>query len=82
VQVEYQFSDTNLVANDFLTKIMNKDPEGYGEWVRLYLINTGSPKNDLIRKTKCALTVSISSFVCHLILEEDQSYGGDKPTAG
>ncbi|XP_066337376.1 la-related protein 6C-like isoform X1 [Miscanthus floridulus] len=28
-QVEYQFSDTNLVANDFLTKIMNKDPEGY-----------------------------------------------------
>ncbi|XP_039780555.1 la-related protein 6C-like [Panicum virgatum] len=27
--VEYQFSDTNLVANDFLTKIMNKDPEGY-----------------------------------------------------
>jgi hypothetical protein len=31
VQVEYQFSDTNLVANDFLTKIMNKDPEGYGE---------------------------------------------------
>ena len=32
VQVEYQFSDTNLVANDFLTKIMNKDPEGYGEW--------------------------------------------------
>lgn len=30
MQVEYQFSDTNLVANDFLTKIMNKDPEGYG----------------------------------------------------
>ncbi|CAL9077226.1 unnamed protein product [Musa acuminata var. zebrina] len=28
-QVEYQFSDTNLVANDFLMKIMNKDPEGY-----------------------------------------------------
>ncbi|RLN42658.1 la-related protein 6C-like [Panicum miliaceum] len=28
-QVEYQFSDTNLVANDFLTKIMSKDPEGY-----------------------------------------------------
>ncbi|CAL4917651.1 unnamed protein product [Urochloa decumbens] len=28
-QVEYQFSDANLVANDFLTKIMNKDPEGY-----------------------------------------------------
>jgi hypothetical protein len=25
-----QFSDTNLDANDFLTKIMNKDPEGYG----------------------------------------------------
>ncbi|KAF8722273.1 hypothetical protein HU200_022584 [Digitaria exilis] len=28
-QVEYQFSNANLVANDFLTKIMNKDPEGY-----------------------------------------------------
>ncbi|GJN24200.1 hypothetical protein PR202_gb11930 [Eleusine coracana subsp. coracana] len=28
-QVEHQFSDTNLVANDFLMKIMNKDPEGY-----------------------------------------------------
>nr|CAD1819243.1 unnamed protein product [Ananas comosus var. bracteatus] len=28
-QVEYQFSDTNLVANDFLMKIMNKDPDGY-----------------------------------------------------
>ncbi|XP_010930389.1 la-related protein 6C isoform X2 [Elaeis guineensis] len=28
-QVEYQFSDTNLVASDFLIKIMNKDPEGY-----------------------------------------------------
>ncbi|XP_047084615.1 la-related protein 6C-like [Lolium rigidum] len=28
-QVEYQFSDTNLIANDFLMKIMNKDPEGY-----------------------------------------------------
>ncbi|BAF12418.1 la-related protein 6C isoform X1 [Oryza sativa Japonica Group] len=28
-QVEYQFSDTNLVANDFLMKIMNKDPECY-----------------------------------------------------
>jgi La-related protein 7 len=29
-QVEYQFSDTNLVANEFLLKIMNKDTEGYG----------------------------------------------------
>uniref|UniRef100_A0A0D9VVR2 HTH La-type RNA-binding domain-containing protein n=1 Tax=Leersia perrieri TaxID=77586 RepID=A0A0D9VVR2_9ORYZ len=28
-QVEYQFSDTNLIANDFLMKIMNKDPECY-----------------------------------------------------
>ncbi|KAM0825671.1 hypothetical protein ACQ4PT_069411 [Festuca glaucescens] len=28
-QVEYQFSDINLVANDFLLKIMNKDSEGY-----------------------------------------------------
>ncbi|ONK75277.1 uncharacterized protein A4U43_C03F15190 [Asparagus officinalis] len=28
-QVEYQFSDTNLVASDFLMKIMNKDPDGY-----------------------------------------------------
>ncbi|WVZ59680.1 hypothetical protein U9M48_009790 [Paspalum notatum var. saurae] len=28
-QVEYQFSDTNLLANDFLMKIMDKDPEGY-----------------------------------------------------
>ncbi|XP_073005848.1 la-related protein 6C isoform X2 [Typha latifolia] len=28
-QVEYQFSDTNLLASDFLTKIMNKEPEGY-----------------------------------------------------
>uniref|UniRef100_A0ACD5W703 Uncharacterized protein n=1 Tax=Avena sativa TaxID=4498 RepID=A0ACD5W703_AVESA len=28
-QVEYQFSDTNLIANDFLMKIMNKDAEGY-----------------------------------------------------
>ncbi|KAG6525803.1 hypothetical protein ZIOFF_015774 [Zingiber officinale] len=27
--VEYQFSDANLVANDFLMKIMNRDPEGY-----------------------------------------------------
>lgn len=31
-QVEYQLSDTNLVASDFLMKIMNKDPEGYGMW--------------------------------------------------
>ncbi|URE17344.1 hypothetical protein MUK42_10992 [Musa troglodytarum] len=31
-QVEYQFSDTNLVANDFLMKIMNKDPQGFGEY--------------------------------------------------
>ncbi|GJM95736.1 hypothetical protein PR202_ga12514 [Eleusine coracana subsp. coracana] len=31
-QVEHQFSDTNLVANDFLMKIMNKDPEGYGDF--------------------------------------------------
>jgi La-related protein 7 len=29
-QVEYQFSDINLVANEFLLKIMNKDTEGYG----------------------------------------------------
>ncbi|CAN6209083.1 unnamed protein product [Urochloa humidicola] len=28
-QVEYQFSDINLVANEFLLKIMNKDTEGY-----------------------------------------------------
>uniref|UniRef100_A0A453BR01 HTH La-type RNA-binding domain-containing protein n=1 Tax=Aegilops tauschii subsp. strangulata TaxID=200361 RepID=A0A453BR01_AEGTS len=28
-QVEYQFSDINLVANEFLLKIMNKDSEGY-----------------------------------------------------
>ncbi|KAL5217752.1 hypothetical protein ABZP36_018436 [Zizania latifolia] len=28
-QVEYQFSDTNLVTNDFLMKIMNKDPQCY-----------------------------------------------------
>jgi len=31
VQVEYQFSDINLVANEFLLKIMNKDTEGYGK---------------------------------------------------
>jgi hypothetical protein len=30
-QVEYQFSDINLVANEFLLKIMNKDTEGYGK---------------------------------------------------
>jgi La-related protein 7 len=30
-QVEYQFSDINLVANEFLLKIMNKDSEGYGK---------------------------------------------------
>ena len=29
-QVENQFSDINLVANEFLLKIMNKDTEGYG----------------------------------------------------
>ncbi|KAL0916931.1 hypothetical protein M5K25_014485 [Dendrobium thyrsiflorum] len=28
-QVEYQFSDANLIFNDLLVKIMNKDPEGY-----------------------------------------------------
>lgn len=28
-QVEYQFSDASLIANDSLTKLMNKDPEGY-----------------------------------------------------
>ncbi|KAK8954728.1 hypothetical protein KSP39_PZI001986 [Platanthera zijinensis] len=28
-QVEFQFSDANLIASDFLLKIMNKDPEGY-----------------------------------------------------
>lgn len=32
-QVEYQFSDINLVANEFLLKIMNKDSEGYGTYV-------------------------------------------------
>lgn len=31
LQVEYQFSDINLVANEFLLKIMNKDTEGYGK---------------------------------------------------
>lgn len=36
-QVEYQFSDINLVANEFLLKIMNKDTEGYGTTKSLYL---------------------------------------------
>lgn len=36
-QVEYQFSDTNLIASDFLMKIMNKDPEGYG--MELFIVN-------------------------------------------
>ena len=58
MQVEYQFSDTNLVANDFLTKIMNKDPEGYGEGQELNsshmdlytTLNAGSPEKSLDRK--------------------------------
>jgi hypothetical protein len=57
VQVEYQFSDTNLVANDFLTKIMNKDPEGYGEGQELNsqdmdytALNAGTPKKSVNRK--------------------------------
>ena len=33
-QVEYQLSDTNLVASDFLIQIMNKDPEGYGKRIK------------------------------------------------
>lgn len=33
-------------------------------------------------KTKCVFDVLASSFVCHIILEEDQGYGGNKPTAG
>lgn len=37
LQVEYQFSDANLVANDFLMKIMNRDPEGYGEHIPFVL---------------------------------------------
>lgn len=34
-KVEYQFSDINLVANEFLLKIMNKDTEGYGVYVAI-----------------------------------------------
>ncbi|TVU40192.1 hypothetical protein EJB05_13643, partial [Eragrostis curvula] len=37
-QVEYQFSDINLVANEFLLKIMNKDTEGYGKLLPLSVI--------------------------------------------
>jgi len=33
-------------------------------------------------KTKCVFNGLASSFICHLILEEDQGYGGNKPTAG
>lgn len=45
LQVEYQFSDANLVANDFLMKIMNRDPEGYGEhiiFLSAFLLANGS----------------------------------------
>lgn len=30
-QVEYQFSDMSLLANETLSKHMNKDPEGFGK---------------------------------------------------
>lgn len=30
-QVEYQFSDMSLLANESLAKHISKDPEGYGE---------------------------------------------------
>lgn len=33
-------------------------------------------------KTKCVFIGLASSFICHLILEEDQGYGGNKPIAG
>lgn len=30
-QVEYQFSDISLLANETLAKHISKDPEGYGK---------------------------------------------------
>lgn len=30
-QVEYQFSDMSLLANESLVKHISKDPEGYGK---------------------------------------------------
>ncbi|ONM05003.1 La-related protein 6C [Zea mays] len=63
-QVEYQFSDTNLVANDFLTKIMNKDPEGYvplsviSSWKKIKAMGVTSQLLVMALRTSDKLVVS------------------------
>ena len=68
-QVEYQFSDTNLIASDFLMKIMNKDPEGYG--MELFIVTF---LWWLVSSFIFFLLVLSwnSSNVCNCILEEDK----------
>ncbi|KAH0458998.1 hypothetical protein IEQ34_011812 [Dendrobium chrysotoxum] len=63
-QVEYQFSDANLIFSDLLVKIMNKDPEGYvpmsviASWKRIK--NLGVDNQMLVKalRTSSQLVVS------------------------
>ncbi|XP_038981901.1 la-related protein 6C isoform X2 [Phoenix dactylifera] len=63
-QVEYQFSDTNLVASDFLMKIMNKDPEGYvpmsviASWKKIKSLGTNNQMLIKALRTSTKLVVS------------------------
>ncbi|PKA45652.1 hypothetical protein AXF42_Ash010992 [Apostasia shenzhenica] len=63
-QVEYQFSDTNLIASDFLLKIMNKDPEGYvpiaviASWKKIKSLGVNNQMLIKALKTSTKLLVS------------------------
>ncbi|URD97117.1 hypothetical protein MUK42_29345 [Musa troglodytarum] len=69
-QVEYQFSDTNLVANDFLMKIMNKDPEGYvpmsvvASWKKIKCL--GANNHMLAKALRTSTKLVSASSVPHL----------------
>ncbi|XP_062190503.1 la-related protein 6C-like [Phragmites australis] len=63
-QVEYQFSDINLVANEFLLKIMNKDTEGYvplsviASWKKIKSLGTTNQMLVKALRTSTKLIVS------------------------
>ncbi|TVU40135.1 hypothetical protein EJB05_13585, partial [Eragrostis curvula] len=79
-QVEYQFSDINLVANEFLLKIMNKDTEGYGKLLPLSVIASWKkikslgPTNQMLVKalrTSTKLIVSEDGKKSRMIIVEN-----------
>uniref|UniRef100_A0A453BQR6 La-related protein 7 n=1 Tax=Aegilops tauschii subsp. strangulata TaxID=200361 RepID=A0A453BQR6_AEGTS len=59
-QVEYQFSDINLVANEFLLKIMNKDSEGYviSSWKKIKSL--GATNQMLVKALRTSTKLIVS----------------------